>query len=255
MKQIFLLCLAVMLAAPGAFAQNESLNRFIDRHKGDQGFTYAFLSQDLFEVAAQTKMADKDWKKLHNVIRNIGSLRILAADSIQNGLSLCQQARAIVTAGAYDELLTARDQDDNIHIWAQSEGSTVTDLVLLVASPNEFVLICFSGNLELNNLLELSRLFDAGGAEQLAQTAEAASISFQISPNPNDGVFTLTYTDEQDEPALLSLFDQNGRQVSAITLAGTSSQQITLPALPAGYYWLQLKTKSGRVGVKKLNKH
>lgn len=250
MKQLFLLFAATILASGLTHAQNDALNRFMETHKSDPAFTYAYLTKDLFEVVSETRIEDKDWKKLHNVIKNIGSLSILATDSIPTGLSLYKEARALVPADAFDELLTVRDDQTKVHIWAKSEEDVVTDLILLVGTPEEFVLVCFAGNLELGNISELYRLFDAEAAEQLARTTQTVAVEFRISPNPSNGVFTLTLADNADSPVLLSVIDQNGRQVSERRLSGGVAEEIRLRDLPAGNYWLQVKTQKGRIGVK-----
>lgn len=241
-----------MLLLQTASSQHEALNNFVEQHKSDKAFTYAFLSKDLFEVAIKTNVEDKDWKRLHNVVKNIGSLSILAADSLQNALALYKEVLGLVPTSEFDELLTVRDGKDNVRIWAKEEEGTVTDLVLLVGSPDAFVLVCFAGNLELGNIAELAELFEAGEAEQLARTTEAVAVDFQISPNPGANEFTLAYTGEQDAPALLSVIGQNGRQVAQLSLSGIPIQQVFLPELPSGLYWVQLKTQSGKVGVKQV---
>lgn len=252
MKQFFLLLLAIPLFFPTLSAQNDGLQIFIDQHKSDQGITYAFLSKDLFEVATESNVKNEDWKGLHNVVKNIGSLHILAGDSIETALLLYKSAKSLIPSDEFDELLTVRDGNENVRIWVKSEEDMVTDLVLLVGSPDEFVLVCFAGNLELGNIADLANLFEAGKAQQLARTSEAMSINFGLSPNPSNGQFTLTYADELDTPNLLSVMDQNGRQISTVALNETSTQQVTLQNLPAGLYWIQLKTQNGKVGVKQM---
>lgn len=252
MKHFFLLLAACLLTAHLTHAQNNAFDGFIEKYKSDKAFTYAFLSKDLFEVVSKANIEDKDWKKLHNVVQNIGSLRILAADSIQDGLPLYKEALALVPADEFDELLTVRDGKDNVRIWAKEDNSVVTDLVLLVGSSDEFVLVCFAGNLELGNIAELAALFEAGEAEQLARSTEAVSIDFSVSPNPSSGELTVTYDDTQDVPAYLSVIDQNGRQVAYLTLSGIPIQRVILPELPSGLYWVQLKTRDGKVGVRQV---
>jgi Domain of unknown function (DUF4252) len=159
----------------------------MDQHKDDHGFTYAFLSNELFEVATQNKVKDEDWKGLQHVVKNIGSLRILAGDSLQTGLALYREVKALIPADEYNELLTVRDGNQNVRIWVKSEESMVTDLILLVGSPAEFVLVCFAGNLELGNISDLANLLETGKAQQLARSSEAVAIDFGISPNPSNG--------------------------------------------------------------------
>lgn len=252
MKKIALLLSAVFLTAALANAQQEALDGFIEKYKNDYGFTFAFLSKDVLEVVTQTDIGEKDWKKLHNVVKNIGSLSILAADSIETGRALYREARGAVPTDELDELLMVHDADTDVRIWVKEEDAVVSDLVLLVGSPDEFVLICFAGNLELGNLAELARLFDAEEAQDLARAAAAAAPAFTISPNPSSGAITLSYPDEQDHPKRLNVIDQNGRSVMTADLSDAATQQVVLRNLPAGLYWVQLETEQGKIGVKQM---
>lgn len=252
MKQLFSAVLAIAFFATAAVAQNTSLQTFIDRYKNDEAFTYAFLSKDLFEVAAKMEVQENDWKKLHNVVKNIGSLSVLVADSITDGTALYREALAAVPTEDFDELLTVRDGKDNVRIWIREEDRVVSDLVLLVGSTEDFVLICFAGNLELGNITELAALFDAAEAEQLARTSEAVSIDFSVSPNPSSGELTIACDEQQDAPAFLAVIAADGRQVAQLRLSGIPLQRVILPELPSGLYWVQLTTAGGKVGIKQV---
>ena len=252
MKITCLLLACFLLSAQAARAQNEGLNNFIETHKHDPGLSSAYLSQDLFEVVNKTQVEEKDWKKLQHLVKNIGSLHILVGDEIHTGLTLYKEALAQIPASEFDELMTVRAEQTNVRIWSKNEQDQITDLILLVGSPEEFVLICFTGHLELGNLQELARLFDAGQVEDLVAATKAVAIDFQISPNPSSGVFTLSYTDERDTPALLRVMDQHGQEVSTQRLSGSRTQRIELSGLPVGLYWVQMQTIQGKIGVKQL---
>ncbi|MBK7936275.1 MAG: DUF4252 domain-containing protein [Lewinellaceae bacterium] len=253
MKKINLLfCLVFLFACP-ALAQTDALHRFIEEHKSDKSFTFAYLSKDLFEVVSASDIADKDWKKLHNVVKNIGSLSILAADSITNGTSLYKETLRLMPTDEFDVLLTVQDGPTNVRIWSRDEEEAITDLVMLVGAPEEFVLICFAGQLELGNISELARLLDADEVDHLARATETVALDFRISPNPNNGKFNLSATDAKDPLLSLSITDQNGRLISSLNLSGDPVQQVTLPDLPSGLYWLQVKSQSGKIGVKQLH--
>ena len=252
MKKIHLLLASILLLATSAFAQQENLNSFMDKHKRDQGFTFAYLSKDLFEVATKSQIEAKDWAKLHNVVKNVGSLSILVGDSIADGQALYREARDLVPTSEFDELLAVRDGKDNVRVWAKEAEAVVTDLVLLVGSAEDFVLVCFTGQLELGNIVELAQLFDTESTVQLAKTTEALAIDFAISPNPNPGTFILNYSDESDAPTQLTVTDQNGRLVTTKNLAESAAQQVMLTDISTGTYWVQVKTKQGKVGVKQM---
>ena len=230
----------------------QTLHQFVDKYKDQQGFTFAYLSKELFEVVSKSNIKDQDWKKLHHFVQDLGSLHILAADSIQNGLSLYKEALEAVPEDEFSELLTVRDGKENVRIWTKDAGATITDLVLLVGSPDEFVLISFTGNINLGNLTELSHLFDAADVDQLAKVTKDFTVDFTIGPNPGNGDFTLQYTDEDDQPTLLTVTDQHGRRLSTLNLSGQSVQQIRIHDLPTGLYWLQMQTKKGKIGIKQV---
>lgn len=247
MKQIFLLP-AIWLLAQCAFAQS-SLQQFIDDHKTAPQFTYAYLSKDLFEVTIKTDVDQKDWNKLHQVIQNLGSLSILVADSIDHGLQLYKEAFQGIAKDEMDELLSVQDGSDRVRIWVNEENGTLTNLVLLVGTSSEFVLVCFNGNLELKNIMELAGMFEAADARSLAQSAQEASIQFSVFPNPSKGQVTITYQAADDRPEMISVFDQNGRVISTRNLDGSASQALDFSQLSTGNYWFQMKTKGGKVGV------
>ncbi len=252
MKQLFLSIAILTLTASVCFSQTTPLQDFIDKYKNEVPFSYAFLSKDMFEVATKQSVEDSDWKKIHNVVRNIGSLSILVADSIQTSEALYKEALNAVPVSDFDELLTVKDGKDKVRIWVKEDATVLTDLVLLVGTEDEFVLVCFSGNLELTNLTDLVGLFNADSAEQLAKTSQAIAADFSISPNPSSGTFVLGFGMPGDVATQLTVLDQNGRQLSVVNLSGAASQTISMLDLPTGLYWAQVKTQQGKVGVKQL---
>lgn len=254
MKQFLLLLAALPLFSAALHAQNSGLQDFVDRHKKDPAFTFAFVSKDLLETATQQNIEEKDWKRVQNVVRNIGSLTILASDHQKDAPALYKEARDLVQEQSLDELLTVRDNQDNVRIWVKDDAqNTLTDLVLLVGSPEEFVLVSFTGALDLENIGELARLFDAEQAKDLARTAAAVAIDFQITPNPSAGEIALNYAGQEgDLPMQLSVSDNNGRQVALLQLSPEPTQSIQLQGLQNGMYWVQLKTTKGKVGIKPL---
>lgn len=252
MKQIFRSIAVILFAVTTTFSQNFALQSFVDKYKNDEAFSYAFLSKDMFEVAVQSDIKDTDWKRVHQVVQNIGSLTVLAADSISFGPDLYKEALNAIPTGDFAELLAVQDGADRVKIWVGESESVLTDLLMLVGTSDAFVLVRFAGNLELNNLSALAGLFDAESAAQLAKTSESIAADFAISPNPSSGKFSINYVFPEDAPDQLSIMDQNGRQLIEMNMSGEATQVISAPTLPTGLYWVQLKTKQGKVGVKQL---
>lgn len=252
-KSVFPLA-AFMLAFQLLYSQSEGLNQFFLKYQDKAGFTHAYLSKDLFEVMMKTTVEDKDWKKLHQVVQNIGQLKILAAENTANGISYYKEALSQVPVESFDEILSVQDGNDRVRFWIKSNEKSITDLILLVGASDDFVLVSFNGEIALNKMSELIQLFDAESAHQIATSSAAINVDFQVNPNPTTGVFSLRYASEAEVPAALTVSDQNGRQVAEFKLNGATTQQIDIQQLPKGVYWLQLRTDKGNVGVKQVVK-
>jgi hypothetical protein len=252
MKKRFLLLPAFLLALMLHAQTNDALYSFVDRHKTDPAFTFAFISKDLLDVTLKTDVKDQEWKKAQNVIKDLGSLRILAADKIKNGVALYKEVYDLIPADEFSELLAVRDEQTSVRIWVKEENDIVTDLVLLVGAPEDFVLIQFSGNIDLSNIASLATMFNSAEAKDLIERSNKTNAGFSANPNPSRGDITLKYDAEDDAPVSLTVIDQNGRQVSDLQLSGQSQEQIHLNHLNAGLYWLQLKTRQGKVGVQQV---
>lgn len=252
MKKLILFLSAVLLTTGFVAAQNTSLTDFVHKYKEQDGFTYALLNKELFEVTMKTDVRDKDWQKAHRVIKEIGHLTILVADSTDKALELYTEAKSLVATSEYDELLSVKDGRDRVRIWAKTDDSTLEDVILLVSSEQEFVLINFNGNVDLSNISELMDLFHSDDAKSLAQNAEQASAALGISPNPGNGLFNLVFDEKDGVPTQLIVSDAQGRRVKDLALNGQYSQQVDLSALKNGVYYLQIRTNQGKVAVKQV---
>jgi Domain of unknown function (DUF4252)/Secretion system C-terminal sorting domain len=253
MKKICFALLLAMGLLTSLTAQNVTpLSDFIERHRYDRDMTYVFLSKEMFEVVSKAEVTDQDWKKVQNVVKDFGSLIILAADSTTQGSALFAEANRLIPS-ELEELLTVRDDDTNVRFLIKEEGDVITDLVLLVGSPDEFVLVHFNGRFELKNFMQLTEMFDAKAATSLAQSAQVNNVEFGVAPNPSsNGRFNITYTDPTDAPASVVVYDLQGRQVAARTLAGQATEALDLRDLPVGQYVLQLKTRAGKLGTQRI---
>ncbi len=251
MKQLLCAFATLCFWVPNLFAQN-NLQAFIEKYKQKPHFTFAYLSKDLYENATKFEVEEKDWKKVQQVVKNMGSLTILAADDLKNAKKVYQEAISVVSQTNMNELLNVRDGDEKVQIWVKDEDNNVSQLVLLVGESDEFVLVSFSGQIELNKLAQLGEMLDADASEDLAQTVAAISAEFSISPNPVQNEFVLQYSNEKDKPAQLTLTDNNGRIITQIKTSGDPIQTLQMGDVPQGTYWVQLKTTLGKVGVRQI---
>jgi hypothetical protein len=168
-KQLFLLPLFVLVTILSAAAQNDGITRFFKQYEDDERFTMVFVSPKMFQMVSKIETDDEDWNKVREVVKDLGGLRVLTADSIADGLEMYKTALARVPQNEYAELLTVRDGKENVRIWIKDSGNIIEELLLLVGSPDEFTMLSFTGKIDLDKISELSKTLDIDGAEHLGK--------------------------------------------------------------------------------------
>lgn len=167
MKQIMFSLLFVIAASATTMAQNDAITRFFNQYSEDERFTVVYIAPKLFHLAAKIETDDEDWNSIREIVKDLGGLRVLTADSIADGLALYKTALSKVPTNEYSELLTVRDKDENVRIWIKDSGNIIEELLLLVGKPDEFVMLSFTGKIDLDKISELSKVLDVKGADQL----------------------------------------------------------------------------------------
>ncbi|MDO8368049.1 MAG: DUF4252 domain-containing protein [Saprospiraceae bacterium] len=167
MKQLFFSLLFLFAGAFSAAAQNDAITRFFNQYAEDERFTVVYIAPKLFQLAAKIETDDEDWNNIREVVKDLGGLRVLVADSITDGVALYKSALSKVPVSEYSELLTVRDKDEHVRIWTKDAGNIIEELLLLVGKPDEFVLLSFTGKIDLDKISSLSKVLDVKGADQL----------------------------------------------------------------------------------------
>ncbi len=166
-KQLFLLPLFVLVTIMSAAAQNDGITRFFNQYQDDERFTMVFVSPKMFQMVSKIETDDEDWNKVREIVKDLGGLRVLTADSIGDGLEMYKSALSRVPQNEYSELLTVRDGKENVRIWVKDSGNIIEELLLLVGSPDEFTMLSFTGKIDLDKISQLSKTLDIDGAEHL----------------------------------------------------------------------------------------
>jgi hypothetical protein len=82
---------------------------------------------------------------------------------------------------------------------------------------------------------------------------EVSAVSFQLNPNPTDGVVTVDFNLDENQPVTFSVYDLTGKLVftnSQQVSGGEQSLHFDLRNLPSGVYLAEVKMLSGNETIK-----
>jgi SepF-like predicted cell division protein (DUF552 family) len=157
MKRVALFLLT--LAVPALMmAQNDAIDKLINKYKGQEGVTVVNIGPELFQVVKGMEIEDLEEQDIP--LEKVSSVRILTIEDNE----------ALAHVNFYDELeknfdvsnltevMTVDDGGEQVRMWMRNAGGNVQEF-LLVVSGDDNVLIHITGDFNLKDLEGLAESF------------------------------------------------------------------------------------------------
>ncbi|MFN8339286.1 MAG: DUF4252 domain-containing protein [Saprospiraceae bacterium] len=163
MKSIFSFAFALFISISMS-AQSDAIERFFKDYQENKDFTVVYVAPKMFQMVSKITTDGED-KELASIVKDLKGLRILTSKVNPN--KVYAEANRRLNIKEYEELVTVREKDSNIRFVTKETGGTISELLLLVGGKDEFVMMSFVGNIDLNKISKLAKKLDLDGAEHL----------------------------------------------------------------------------------------
>ena len=131
-----------------------------------------YISPKMFEMVSKIDLeSDEIDPEVMEIIKELKGLRILSYDG-PGAINYYNEAKDKINLNEYEELLVARDGDENVHIRVKDSGDIVNELLLLIGGSDEFALLSFIGNIDLKKVGKLGKVLDIDHMEKLERMDE-----------------------------------------------------------------------------------
>lgn len=150
-------------------AQDDAISRFFSNYMDSDDFTSVYISPKMFSMISKLDLNsdDPDAKATLEMIKDIKGLRILTSE--KNPLLLYKEAIQKFKTSEYETLMSVKDGGENVRFWIKESNNKIDELLLLVGGKDEFVLLSFVGDIDLNKISKLANSIDVKGAEYLGK--------------------------------------------------------------------------------------
>ena len=170
MKYFSIIIIALLGMTFNAAAQQDAISRYFEKHVEDENFTVVYISAKMFEMLGKldvNSLEDEEAAAVLDVVKDMKGLRVLTTE--HNPMELYKEAIQTINTKEYEQLMTVRTDDENVQFLIREDGNAINELLLLVGGTDEFVMVSFIGNLDLNKISKLAHTLDVDGVEHLEQ--------------------------------------------------------------------------------------
>jgi hypothetical protein len=169
MKKLLLPVICLLLFAGSALGQNFEVNKYFTKYENDERFTVVYVSPKMFEMVAKVA-SDKYGDELTDLVSELKGLWVLTTE--ETPATFYKEAMASIDTKDYEMLMSVRDEDENVRFWTKGTDDLIKELLLIVGGEDEFVMVSFLGNLDLNKIAKIASKMDIEGLEHLEKLKE-----------------------------------------------------------------------------------
>lgn len=109
---------------------------------------------------------------VRHLIANLDGLRILSLED-GDGMSLYSEAKSKINTKGYEELMSVREGNgEEILFLVKESGDIISELLMISGSSDEFNMISFMGDIDLNVIARLSEDLDIDGMEHFEEVED-----------------------------------------------------------------------------------
>lgn len=158
------LILCFVVAGKAGFAQDDAIGKYFGKYVDDERFTVVSISPKMFQLMSKINW-DTASPDLKQTISKLQSLRILSTSTTP--MVFYKEALATLDRKEYEELMTVRSKEDDVHFMIKANGNSIRELLMISVSADGFTLLSFVGDIDLNKLSKLSSDIGIKGMENL----------------------------------------------------------------------------------------
>jgi len=134
----------------------------------NEDFMVVYVSSKMFSLVSKVdiELDDPEAEVFLEMASDLKGIRVLRTE--MSAMTYFKDAAKSINTTNYEMLMTVRDQGQNVKIWIKDDADgDIGELLLLVGSEEEFVLVSIFGKIDLEKISQLAKQLDIDGVEHL----------------------------------------------------------------------------------------
>ena len=160
--KLLILCVLTSLSFSSVFGQQDLVNNFFEKYSESEYVTSIYISPRFFNMFNQVdlNLEEDETQAISNLVEDLTSLRILIAE--ENAKAMYDEFSVDFQKANYELLMRVNNKgEDEVDFLIKESDGIVKELIMLIGGSNtDFVLLSFTGDIDLNKVSQLSESFE-----------------------------------------------------------------------------------------------
>lgn len=156
MKTKVLIVLTIIFSLT-SFAQSSEIDKLFEKFSGNENVTEVNISSKMFSLFGYIDADSKEDQETLDALKDIKSLYLMSSESEAEVIEMRAASKHIKKKN-FEPLMTVRDGDDDIEFLIQEKDGVVSELIMLVDSDSNFLVMSLTGLIDLEKLSKLSNI-------------------------------------------------------------------------------------------------
>jgi len=172
MKKIIFL-LIIGFCSSSVFAQSNAISKHFSQYQRDTAFTKVSVTSRMFSLFADIDAEDENQAELLEAMTKLKGIKGLMNDNSENSKDMYWDAVDKIAAdGAYEELMTVEDANENVQFMIREEGDVIRELMMIMGGNKQFAVMTLYGEIDLNSIAKLSKVMGIQGLEKFGKIGD-----------------------------------------------------------------------------------
>lgn len=212
MKKIIYTILTIALISTQGFAQDVAVNQLFDEYENREDVTLITLSGKAFDMVSEMKTDQDDPTGFNRIAGQITGFRMLVDDKDFNAKNTAKRTRTMLSS-QFEDLMTVRDKGSDIKVTINEADGVVSELIVILGSDSNFVLMSITGHMKLSDVNELTKKLTTMKKDVFAKTIDPSKILIFPSPAKQGDEISVILPNELNG-ANVQIYDVSGKIVA-----------------------------------------
>jgi hypothetical protein len=149
--------------------QSKAVMNFHNKYKDNGKYLSVKIEGGLLKMLSNVETNDEDTQEFLDAVSKIEAIDVHSIDRSEDDFdeSDIWRFKKEIRKEKYDELMIVRDGNSDVDFLIKERKGKISDLLLVVDEPDEFVIVNISGEIDLKTIAKVTENLDLKGKKHL----------------------------------------------------------------------------------------